>query len=445
MDVSDVSRIVKEQRIEFFLAQFVELHGVSKAKLIPVSHLEEFAREGAFCAGFAAGQVGQGPHEPDIAAVPDLNSLTILPWQKNVARFACDIYVEGQSWPNCPRTILRRTIEKAARKGYVFKTGVEPEFFLVRRSADGLEVADPYDTAEKPCYDQKCLTRNLEFLSTLVNYGNELGWDVYQADHEDANGQFEVNWRYADCLTTADRHTFFKYMVSTLAEKYGCQATFMPKPFAHLTGSGGHIHMSLWDAETGRNLFIDEDDEQGLALSKLGYNFIGGLKAHAKAYIAVTAPTVNSYKRLIMGAPVSGTTWAPVYVTYGGNNRTQMLRVPSAGRVEDRTVDAACNPYLAAAVLLAAGLDGIEKGLEAGKRNDRNMYEYSAQELHDEGIQVLPTNLNEALDQLERDEVITEALGAEYAQIFLKTKRSEWKGYHDTVSPWEVNRYLTLF
>ena len=442
--VQDVEKIVQDNGIEFFLCSFVEMSGAPKAKVVPAVHLRDMAEGSAGFAGFAAGNMGQGPHDTDMLAMPDFNSLTILPWRNNVAWVASDITVDDQAWPYCPRTILQRQLATARDKGYSFKTGVEPEFILTRRTEQGgFEPFDALDTLSKPCYDLRALNRNLDFTTTLLSYMQGFGWDPYANDHEDANCQFEINWTYSDCLTTADRHTFFRWMVRTLAEERGSIATFMPKPFSHLTGNGCHFHTSLWDAEGEVNLFLDESDENGL--SELAYHFIGGLKHHARAIAAVTAPIVNSYKRLIRGAPLSGATWAPVYVTYGASNRTQMIRIPGPGRMENRTVDGAANPYLAPTVMLAAGLDGVEHKMEAGNRNDRNLYEVPEAELKAEGIGFLPTNLSEALDELGQDEVIKEALGREYAEYYIQVKRDEWKSYHDSVSQWEVENYLGLY
>ncbi|MBI4552310.1 MAG: type III glutamate--ammonia ligase [Candidatus Latescibacteria bacterium] len=438
--VRQVTQTLTQKGIEFLLASFVEMSGASKAKLVPATHLNDLVAEGAGFAGFAAGEMGRGPHHPDIIAIPDLDSLTVLPWRRNVAWLASNVNVDGKPWDYCPRTILMRMRARARKLGCVFKYGVEPEFFLVRKTDHGIEPADPLDTLAKPCYDQQTLSRSLDFLTTLLTSLQELGWDPYANDHEDANCQFEINWRFSESLTTADHHTFYKYMVRTLAEQRGLTATFMPKPFARLTGNGAHFHMSLWDAKTDQNLFLNEKDPNGL--SKMAYHWIGGLKAHAKAYIAVTAPTVNSYKRLIVGAPRSGATWAPVYISYGGNNRTQMLRLPGPGRVEDRTVDGSSNPYLAATVILAAGLDGIARKLAPGKQNDRNLYEVPVETLKREGIELLPSTLDEALDELEQDEVILDAMGRDYAQAYIRVKRDEWKRYHNSVSAWEVENYL---
>jgi glutamine synthetase len=446
--LEEIQKIAKGRGIEFFFAQFVDLYGRPSAKLVPVENLESLIEEGAGFAGFAAGEIGQLPSDPDIAAMPDLDSLTLVPWQRNLARFACDVTVEGEPWPYCPRTILRNVVARAKALGYEFKFGIELEYFLVKKRDDGtIVLADPNDTLDKPCYDIAGLTRQYEFLTTVSKYCNELGWGNYANDHEDANGQFEQNFNFADALTTADRAIFFRYMVHTLAEQHGMFATFMPKPFTGLTGNGAHLHMSLW--RDGENLFLDENDPRGLGLSELAYNFIGGLKAHARAYSALTAPTVNSYKRLKVGSTTSGATWSPVWISYGYNNRTQMLRIPAPGRVEDRTVDGSSNPYLAAAAVLASGLDGIERGLEAGDPNPDNLYDHSYEELTARGLSRLPANLLEAVEELERDDVIREALGRgrgeDYVDYYAKVKRDEWFRYHEQVTAWEISEYLTRF
>jgi glutamine synthetase len=446
--VEDVRRVVDDRGIEFFFAQFVDMHGKPNAKLVPAHHLDGLIEDGAGFAGFAAGDIGQAPSDPDMAAMPDLSTLTVLPWRPNVARFACDVSVEGEPWPYCPRTILRNQLARAAEKGYEFKMGCELEYFLVRRTEDGgIEVADRLDTLEQPCYDMRALTRNLDFVSEVSRHITELGWDNYATDHEDANGQFEQNFNYDDALTTADRAIFFRYMVESLAQERGLIATFMPKPFAHLTGNGCHFHMSLWDGAT--NLFLDEDDPKGLGLSKLAYSFIGGLKAHAKAYIALTAPTVTSYKRLVVGAPTSGATWAPAYIAYGWNNRTMMLRIPDHGRIEDRTVDGSCNPYLAATAVLAAGMDGIERELDAGDPVSGNLYEMSEADREAAGIELLPANLLDATRELEKCDVLRAALGSvgdeDYVDYYVRCKRREWQQAHEQITQWELDRYLQLY
>jgi len=442
---------MQSRGIEFVFAQFVDMYARPSAKLVPVGSREAFdglLADGAGFAGFAAGEIGQVPSDPDIAAIPDLASYVPVPWQGNLARFACDVTVEGEEWPYCPRTILRRMLARARDKGFEFRMGLELEYFLVTKRDDGsIEIADPYDTLEKPCYDMAGLTRRYDFLTTVSRYCNGLGWGNYANDHEDANGQFEQNFTYDDALVSCDRAIFFRYMVHTLAEQNGMIATFMPKPFSHLTGNGCHFHMSLWDGDT--NLFLDESDPRGLGLSELAYNFVGGLKRHARAYSALTAPTVNSYKRLKVGTTQSGATWAPVWISYGYNNRTQMLRIPGPGRIEDRTIDGSCNPYLAATAVLAAGLDGIENGLDAGEPNTDNLYAIPYEELRSRGLETLPANLLEATHELKQSDVLRQALGRgrdeDYVDYCIAVKRQEWDRYHEQVTPWELREYLTRF
>ncbi len=448
--LDDVRRAVDEQGIEFFFAQFVDMHGKPSAKLVPAHHLDDLVEGGAGFAGFAAGDIGQTPDSPDMIAMPDVRSFTPLPWKPNVARFACDVTVEGEAWPYCPRTILRNQIARAAELGYELKIGAELEYFLLRRADDGsLELADPLDTLDQPCYDMRALTRNLDFVSEVSKNITALGWDNYATDHEDANGQFEQNWEYADALTTCDRAIFYRYMVESMAQERGLIATFMPKPFGHLTGNGCHFHMSLW--KDGVNVLEADpaDDPRGLGLSPTGYQFLAGLKAHAKAYICVTAPTVTSYKRLVIGAPTSGATWAPAYVAYGHNNRSMMLRIPDVGRIEDRTVDGSCNPYLAATAVLAAGLDGIARGLEPGDPVEANLFETDEAQRKEMGVETLPANLLDATRELERCQVMRAALGAcateDYIDYFVRCKRKEWQEAHEQITQWELDRYLQLY
>jgi len=425
--VEDIRKESNKRGIEFYFAQFVDMYARPSAKLVPAQNLDDLVTDGAGFAGFAAGEIGQLPSDPDIAAIPDLASFTPVPWEPTVARFACDIHVDGEEWPYDPRGILRRQVDRARQKGF--------------------------DTLEKPCYDLNGLSRHYDFLTTVSRNVNDLGWGNYANDHEDANGQFEQNFTYTDALTSCDRAIFFRYMVHQLAERKGREegrrilATFMPKPFTNLTGNGCHFHMSLWDGDT--NLFLDENDPRGLGLSETAYRFIAGLKKHARAYSAVTAPTVNSYKRLKVGSTASGATWSPVWISYGYNNRTQMLRIPGPGRVEDRTIDGACNPYLAATAILAAGLDGIESKLEPGEPNSENLYTIPYDELRSRGLESLPANLLDATEELERDDVLRAALGRgreeDYVDYFIRVKRDEWARYHEQVTPWEIREYLTRF
>ena len=433
-----------EKSIEFYLCSFVELAGVPKAKVVPATHLEELMREGAGFAGFAAGDLNQGPQDPDVVSIPDFKSLAILPWRKNVAWVPGNLHVDGKPWPYCPRTILSRNLELLRKRGFIFNVGMEAEFMLLKKNELGRYLPwDPLDTAGKPCYDLRALYRNLDIITTLLRYMRELGWAPYASDHEDANCQFEINWLYSDALTSADRHTFFKWMVRTIAEQHGLLASFMPKPFSHLTGNGAHFHLSLADAETGRNLFLDEKAEFGL--SEMGRWFMAGVLHHAPSLSALTAPLVNSYKRLVPGTPRSGATWAPVYITYGPANRTQMIRLPGPGRIENRAIDGAANPYLANAAILAAGLDGIDNKMDPGEPNTSNLYEFTESELAARGIRILPMSLREAFSHLEKDGVLSEALGEDFASYYIQVKSEEWRQYQRSVSEWEVEKYLPVF
>jgi glutamine synthetase len=449
LTADDVRKRVSKDGIEFLFAQFVDMHGKPSAKLVPAAHLEGLLTEGAGFAGFAAGPMGQTPASPDVAAIPDPASYTPVPFKPGLARFACDVTVEGQPWPYCPRTILKQAVARAEAQGYRLKMGIELEFFLVKERDGQIVLLDDLDTADQPCYDMKGLTRNYEFIAQLSRYVNELGWGNYANDHEDANGQFESNFDYADALVTADRAIFFRYLVHAMAQERGHLATFMPKPFSHLTGNGAHLHVSLWDPSGEVNLFEDDADPRGLGLSKLGYQFLAGVIDHMEAGIALMAPTVNSYKRIGVGAPTSGATWSPAYATYGMNNRTQAIRIPAPGRIEIRSVDGSANPYLAAVALLATGLDGVARGLDPGEPNRENLYELSAEEIRDRGIKSLPVTLLEAVGHLDRDNALRDWLGKgvdeDYVDYFVKTKRAEYLEYHGGVSDWELRRYLTLF
>jgi len=424
------------------LAQFVDIHGVAKTKAIPATHFEDILNPGAGFAGFAVWGLAMQPNSPDFLAVGDPSTLSLVPWMPGFARVACVGHVHGQPYPNDTRFVLISQIERLKQKGWTFYTGVEPEFSLLSKDEHGnIHPCDPTDTLEKPAYDYKGLSRSRAFIEKLVESIQAVGFDVYQIDHEDANGQFEINYTYTDCLTSADRYIFFKMAASEIAKEMGLICSFMPKPFANLTGAGMHMHMSMSDGTS--NLFADDSDPRKLGLSKLAYHFLGGLLAHAPALTAVCAPIINSYKRLVVGRALSGATWAPAYITYGDNNRSSMVRVPG-GRLELRLADGACNPYLAAAVAIAAGLDGIEKEIEPGEPHNVNLYDFSDAELKDKGIRTLPQSLKEAIDALESDEVIKGALGV-LADEFISLKRMEWVEYMRHVSEWEVQRYLEFF
>ena len=446
-----VKRRLADEGIEFLLVQFVDATGASKVKMVPVTAFDDALAVGAGFAGASLWGMGQGPHAHDMLARIDLDSYARLAWQPNTVRFASDLFVDDQPHPFCARTNLKRVLAGARARGYVFNVGMEPEHFLVSRGVAGaIQPWDPdgVDTLAKPCYDYRSMSPALAYLQELTLALNSLGWGVYQCDHEDANGQFEVNFEYADALTSADRIIFFRMAASQIAKRHGAIATFMPKPFADRTGSGLHVHYHLAAAESGENLFLDRGDRRGLGCSQLAYHFIGGILHHARALCAVTSPTVNCYKRLQLGAGIhssrSGFTWTPAFITYGDNNRTQMIRTAGEGHLEDRTVSAGANPYLALAAYLTAGLDGIERELEPGEPNPGNMYERSLEEIRGAGIGVLPQSLAEAIAELRRDEVVQSALGP-IAGEFIEMKAAEWAACHSAVSQWEVDRYLTLW
>lgn len=442
-EIERAAKLLDEKGVRFILSQFVDINGVPKAKMVPISEFEGLMNNGVGFAGYAVStEMGQQPHQPDLITIPEPDTLTILPWKKNTAWFASNLFVEGRPWPYCTRTILKNYLNKVGtEKGLNFKLGIEPEFYVVKKEGQKIRELDEMEAVSKPCYDLKLLDRSMDFLQTLNDYLNELGWHSEAADHEDGPGQYEVNIRFDDALTTCDKYTFFKFAVSHLAAQVGGIASFMPKPFGNRTGNGAHMHMSLWKG--GKNLFPDPDDERGLGLSQTGYHFIGGLLKHAKAYIALSAPTVNSYKRLIAGGSASGATWAPVYISYGGNNRTQMIRVASGEHIEDRTPDSSCNPYLAATAMLAAGLDGVAHKTDPESVNRENMYRMTEGDRRKRGIDILPATLIDAIEELEKDGVIKDAIGREFAEYYIKIKRQEWTEYHNTVSQWEVDRYLT--
>lgn len=426
----------KELGIKFFLVSYTDLLGGTRAKLVPATKIASVEQDGAFFCAFAS-NLGLGPDAPEIAAVPDPDSLIQLPWEPTVGWVASDVYFEGKPFSGAPRMILNRVLDQCTELGYTYKAGVEAEFFLLKKTEAGYAIADDLDTAERPCYDQINLMRQFDLISTLVDYMEQLGWEPYQCDHEDANGQFELNWTYSDARTTCDRHVFFKYMVKTLAEQRGYTATFMPKPFSHITGSGGHVHNSLWQGTT--NSFEQGADEGGL--SPVGYNFLGGVLNHAKGLTALFAPTVNSYRRLGASMTASGSTWSPRYISYGGNNRSHLLRIPEPGRFECRLIDGSANLYLALAGLLATGVDGIKKQTSPGKRIDENLFARGS-EFPD--LDTLPTNLYEALEALKKNELLMETLGELGAKTFFEFKNKEWNAFCSQVTDWEMNQYINI-
>ncbi len=442
--LADATRYLDEQGVKYVLAQFVDIHGAAKAKAVPLAHLPSVLKDGAGFAGFAIWGVGIEPHGPDFMAVGELNTLSLVPWQPGMARIVCDGHVNGEPWSFDSRVTLKKQIERLTASGWTLNTGLEPEFSLLKRNGvtGAIEPCDASDVLAKPCYDYKGLSRTRAYLERLTESLRAVGIDVYQIDHEDANGQFEINYTYTDCLTSCDHYVFFKMAASEIANEMGMICSFMPKPFAQLPGNGMHMHVSISNV-SGANLFEDKSDPQGLNLSTLAYHFLGGLLAHAPALTALACPTVNSYKRLVVGRSLTGATWAPAYISYGDNNRSTMVRVPK-GRLELRLPDGSCNPYLATAAVIAAGLDGINRQLHPGPAHNENLYDLSQAELRERGISVLPQNLDRAVDALEADALILDALGPVGCE-FIRLKRMEWIEYMRHVSDWEIKSYLEFF
>lgn len=442
MTPTEAKSFLEKHDTKFVLAQFADIHGTARAKAVPVNHFDHVIGNGAGFAGFAITGMGIDPHGPDFMGVGDLDTLSLLPWQSGYARIVCDGHVNGKPWGHDPRVILKKQVQRLKDRGLTFYTGLEPEFSLLKRNERGEVVPfDDTDVQAKPCYDYKGLTRANAFLEKLVSALQGAQIDVFQIDHEDANGQFEVNYTFADALTSCDQFLLFKMAANEIAHELGLICSFMPKPFSNRPGNGMHMHMSIGDGE--RNLFQDKEDPRGLQLSKMAYQFLGGILKHAPALTALCAPTVNSYKRLVVGRSLTGATWAPAYISYGDNNRSSMVRIPK-GRLELRLPDGACNPYLATAAVIAAGLDGIDNDLDPGEPQNTNLYLLSEIELKQREIGILPQNLNEAAAALARDKVICQALGP-VADTFIELKQMEWVEYMRHVSDWELKHYLAFF
>ena len=441
----DLAAFAKEKGVKYFMISYTDLFGGQRAKLVPTQAIADMQEEGAGFAGFAT-WLDFTPAHPDMLAVPDPSSVIQLPWKPEVAWVAGNCVMEGEDVAQAPRNVLRRLIDEAADEGMHVKTGIEAEFFLL--SPDGSQISDEYDTAAKPCYDQQAVMRRYEVIKEICDYMLELGWGPYQNDHEDANGQFEMNWEFDDALATADKHSFFKFMTKSVAEKHGFRATFMPKPVEGLTGNGCHAHISVWDAPGSKsktNVFATtpstDSQTSELGLSEKGRNFLGGIMKHASALAAVTNPTVNSFKRINAPRTMSGATWAPNSVTWTGNNRTHMVRVPGPGRFELRLADGAANPYLLQAVIIAAGLSGVRSKADPGKRYDIDMY---AQGHTVRGAPKLPLNMLDALRAYDKDKGLKEAMGKEFSDAYLKLKMEEWNSFVSHFSSWEKENTLDI-
>jgi len=428
-------KIAKSKKIKYFLISFVDLFGVLRSKLVPAHAIKDMQKSGAGFAGFAA-WLDMTPADADMFAIPDPDSLIQLPWNKEVGWLASDLWMNGKPVEASPRIMLKKQIKELSKQGLKMKSGVECEYFLI--SQDGTSIADLRDTQSKPCYDQSALMRRYDLIKEICDSMIEMGWGPYQNDHEDANGQFEMNWDYSDCLVTADRHAFFKFMVKTLSEKHGLRATFMPKPFENLTGNGCHAHVSVWKGK--KNIFLDNSDNLGL--SKIAYNFLGGVIKNAESLSAFFNPTINSYRRINAPPTKSGATWSPSSISYTGNNRTHMIRIPDPGRFELRLMDGSANPYLLQAGVLAAGLHGLQNKINPGKPLYCNMYtDYKKYP----NLPKLPDNLDQSLEKLKNNKKMNNFFGKDVISSYLKLRNSEIKEFKqkenfnkkESITKWE--------
>ena len=432
--------------VQYCFAAYVDVHGIPKSKCVPISKFEELCAGGElYTVGAVEGMGLVGPQEDECATIPDLNSCVVFPWDKRFAWLNADTHYHGHPYPGDSRVILQKILTKAKEMGFIFHLGIEPEFYVLKKNADGklAPLAPVAFKGPNACYDVSQTLASMQFLDPMCKYIEQLGWGMHSFDQECGKGQYEFDFHFADALTIADRFIFLRFMAKQVAESIGAIATFMPKPFSNRTGTGSHFHISIGTA-TAKNAFYDKSDPRGLGLTQLGYWFLGGLLHHARALAAICAPSVNSYKRLVVGRSLSGATWAPAYIAYGDNNRTACVRIPF-GRIELRLPDGAANPYLATAALAAAGLDGIDRRLDPGEPLNINLYELTPDEIRERGIGLLPQSLSEAVDALAADEVVKNGIGAQLAEEFIRLKRMEWIEYSRHVGEWETERYLEMF
>jgi glutamine synthetase len=448
-EIAKIQSDLKNKGVKYCIGAYVDIHGIPKAKVVPIDHLPQMAAGSERYTGYALDGLGQAPSDDELNSIPDLDHIIPLPWEPKVAWMPADNGFQGKPYPLNTRVALKNVLAEAAEMGFGFNLGIECEIYLLKQEADGkLVVPNPDDKLTKPCYDVRGFMDNFGWLDKMATAINDLGWDLYSFDHEDGNSQFEFDFNYSDALTMCDRFTFFRYMAKHYAKEEGLVATMMPKPFADKTGTGAHFNMSLYDLKTGKNLFAcdPKDDPRGIGLTPLGYQFIAGILKHGPALCAAFAPTVNSYKRLVRQGKMSYFSWAPVFNSYGSNNRTNSVRVPAGGgRCESRNADGAVNPYLAATLALAAGLEGIREGLDPGAPNEDNLYAIPEAERLARGIDFLPQTLQEAVSVFAADPLVEKTLGKELRDEFITYKSQEWETYHLSVSQWEVERYSYMF
>jgi glutamine synthetase len=447
--VAAVQEDLRRKGVKYCVGTYVDIHGVPKGKVVPLDHLPQMAAGSERYTGYALDGLGQAPNEDELTSVPDLNHIIQLPWEPKVAWIPADNEFQGKPYPLSTRVALKNVLAQAAELGLGFNLGIECEIYVLKQNPDGtLSVPNPDDKLIKPCYDLRGFLDNFTWLDKVASCINDLGWDLYSFDHEDGNGQYEFDFTYADALTMCDRFTFFRFMAKHYAKELGLLATTMPKPFADRTGTGAHFNMSLYDLKSGANMFAcsPAEDPRGLGLTEMGYHFIGGILRHGKALCATFAPTVNSYKRLVRRGAMSYFTWAPVFNSYGSNNRTNSVRVPAGGgRCESRNADGAVNPYLAATLALAAGLEGIRDKIDPGAPNEDNLYAIGEVERNARGIEFLPQTLQGAVAAFAADPLVEQVLGKALRDEFITYKTQEWEDYHLSISKWEIDRYSHMF
>ena len=433
--------LLASQGVHTIIAQFVDIHGSPKGKYIPLNHLEDILNAGAGFAGPSIWGTGlpRNGARAEFYGQGDLSTLQVLPWMPGYARIVCSGVVDGKPFSGCSRRVLLKQIERLNARGWTLNVGLEPEFFLLNLNEDGHPEPCMADNLDKPSYDLQALARVRDVLRSMEVSLTACGFDVFQIDHEDASGQYELNYHYSDALTAADRFTLFKMAASHIAEEAGLVFSLMPKPFADRPGSGLHLHLSLTDKD-GNAVMADKADTHGLSV--IGRQCIAGLLAHSPALAAFHAPSVNSYKRLVIGRSLSGTTWAPAHIGWGYNNRTTVMRAV-AGRMEFRLTDGSSNVYLALASTIAAMLDGVEQKLTPATAIDEDIYEWDETEFIKRGVKTLPQTMGEALAELQADISLGQALGEDFVAEYLATKSPEWIDYCRSVSDWEYKRYLT--
>lgn len=448
-EVEAIKEKLKADGVKYCIGAYVDIHGIPKGKFVPIDHLGQMAKGSELYTGYALDGLGQQPNEDEIASVPDLDSITQLPWRPEVAWMPADNTFKGEPYDINTRVALKKVLKQAEEMGFGLNLGIECELYVLKQDENNnLSIPNKDDKLTKPCYDVRSFMDQFSWLDKMATTINDLGWDLYSLDHEDANGQFEFDFQYSDALTSCDRFIFFRYMAKEYAKQEGLVATLMPKPFANKTGNGAHFNMSLYDLETGKNLFAcdPKDDPKGLGLTPLGYQFIGGVLKHGRALCAAFSPTVNSYKRLLRQGNMATFSWAPVFNSFGSNNRTNSIRVPmNGGRFESRNADGAVNPYLAATLALAAGLEGIRENIDPGKPQEDNLYDLTDAQRKERGIEFLPQNLMEAVQAFSADPFVEKTLGKPLSDEFIRYKTKEWEEYHQHISQWEIEKYSHMF